>query len=201
MIDFKVFGIGLNKTGTTTLGECGKILGMRTISCQRNLLEDVVVHSNFSRVKKVVAEYDLFEDWPWPLIYKELDNLYPGSKFILTTRESDEVWFNSLKQHSLSTSTLRHCRKLAYGYDYPHGKKKEHKKIYNSHNDAVRCYFSNRDDDFIELCWENGDSWRELCHFLNFDVPNVPFPHANKASDRRVPMNRLIMNRIKSLFD
>jgi hypothetical protein len=37
----KVFGIGLNKTGTTTLHECGKILGYRCTSCSRSLLDDI----------------------------------------------------------------------------------------------------------------------------------------------------------------
>jgi len=67
----KIFGIGLNKTGTTTLGQCGKILGYRCTSCSRGLLEDVVLRKDFTRVKDAVSEYDLFEDWPWPVVVKE----------------------------------------------------------------------------------------------------------------------------------
>ncbi|MHC4376201.1 MAG: hypothetical protein ACYS26_06360 [Planctomycetota bacterium] len=36
----KIFGIGLNKTGTTTLGQCGRILGLRCTSFDRDLLDD-----------------------------------------------------------------------------------------------------------------------------------------------------------------
>ena len=132
----KVFGIGLNKTGTTTLGQCGRILGYHCTSCNRSLLKDIVLRKDFSNVHRQVAQYDLFEDWPWPLIYKELDTIYPGSKFILTVRKSPDIWLNSLKKHSLKTGPFRHCRKLAYGYNYPFKREKEHIDFYQQHNDA-----------------------------------------------------------------
>jgi hypothetical protein len=28
----------------------------------------------------------------------------------------------------------------------------------------------------------NDDGWSRLCQFLGHPIPNVPFPHANKAS-------------------
>ena len=38
----KIFGTGLNKTGTTTLGRCFKILGFSHQSGSPSLLEDLV---------------------------------------------------------------------------------------------------------------------------------------------------------------
>jgi hypothetical protein len=111
----KVFGIGLNKTGTTTLGECGKILGLCCTSCDKGLLEDVASRNDFSRIIHKVNQHDLFEDWPWPLIYKQLDQMFPGSKFILTVRSSEGKWLESLKNHSMRTHPIGHCRRLAYG--------------------------------------------------------------------------------------
>lgn len=194
----KVFGIGLNKTGTTTLGLCGRMLGLRSTSCDKKLLADFVVWNDFVRIKQKVSDYDLFEDWPWPLIFKDLDQMYPGSKFILTVRQSEQKWLESLKSHSMRTHPTEHCRKLAFGYNFPHGNEKEHIEFYRQHNDSVRSYFSGRSNDFIELCWEKGDGFEELCNFLNCDVPDLPFPHANKGSEKQVNKKRLEMNEFLS---
>jgi hypothetical protein len=192
----KIFGIGLNKTGTTTLAQCGRILGFSCASADRDLLEDVVLRRDFSRVRKKIEQYDLFEDWPWPLIYKELDELFPGSKFILTVRKSAEKWLQSLENHSMKTHPFKHCRKLAYGYNYPHKHEKEHLGFYVRHNEEVREYFRGRHEDFLELCWENGQGFAELCDFLDCEVPEMKFPHANKGSDTRASLARLSVNRV-----
>lgn len=195
----KIFGIGLNKTGSTTLGRCGKILGYRYTECDRLLLEDVVLRNDFTRVRQTVERFDLFEDWPWPLIYKELDRMYPGSKFILTTRRNEKIWLDSLKSHSLKTPPWKHCRKLAYGYNFPHRHEQEHLELYTRHNDNVRAYFKDRDQDFLEICWENGDGFQKLCNFLGSEIPAVPLPHANKKEDNPGRNRRLLINRLLRL--
>jgi len=149
IIALKVFGIGLNKTGTTTLGRCGKILGYRGTSYDKGLLEDVVLRKDFVRIKQVVENYELFEDWPWPLIYKELDLMFPGSKFVLTVRKSEQAWFKNLKEHSMRTHPFRHCRQLAYGYRYASAHEKEHSELYRLHIDNVRSYFSGRSSEVV----------------------------------------------------
>lgn len=188
----KIFGIGLNKTGTTTLDKCGELLGYRVKGCDKGLLQDFR-DGNFQRFDPVISRYDLFQDWPWPLMYRYLDETYPGSKFILTTRISDSAWLDSLKSHSMRTG-LDHCRLLAYGYEYPQENETSHIDQYNSHNANVREYFSNRADDFLELCWERGDGWSELCSFLNKEIPNIPLPHANRALSQTVNLQRKRVN-------
>ncbi len=192
----KVFGIGLNKTGTTTLGDCGRILGLRATGCHRSLLQDVVERNDFSGVEKIVAQYDLFEDWPWPVIYKELDRRYPGSKFILTTRSSPEVWLRSLKKHAMRTPPFRHCRKLAYGHSFPHGHEQSHIDQYLRHNEEVRAYFSGREEDFLEICWERGDGWEQLCPFLGKEIPDAPVPHSNLGAAEQVSRGVRLVNSI-----
>lgn len=196
----KIFGIGLNKTGTTTLGLCGEILGYRRKSHDRELLQDVVEKNDLSRIKEVVLRYDLFEDWPWPLIYKELDREYPESKFILTVRKTDTKWLDSLKKHSLRTDPDQHSRKLVYGYNYPQGHERAHLDFYNNHNADVRQYFSGREDQFLEVCWENEHGWQELCDFLGQKKPEVEFPHANRGTTRRVFGKRYVINLCKSFL-
>lgn len=194
----KIFGIGLNKTGTSTLGRCCEILGYRATGYSRKLLADVRLRNNYSRVLQTAKQYDAFEDWPWPLVYEAMDRALPGSKFILTLRKNPEVWLNSLKSHSMRTGPFGQCRRLAYGHKYPHGKEREHIAIYNGHRERVREYFQGRAGDMIELCWESGDGWPELCRFLGVAVPDVPFPHVNQGARQRVWKARLLTNRLLS---
>jgi Sulfotransferase domain len=181
----KVFGLGLNKTGTTTLGRCLKRLGFDHLSCRRDLL--IAYRENrIADVFFVVDKYESFEDWPYPLMYRELFDRYGSdAKFILTTRSSSSAWLDSLKHHSLGTHPDNHCRLLAYGYNYPHGYENEHVEFYNAHNRAVREFFRNRNasSQLVELCWESGQGWRELCEFLGLEPPADDFPHANKRSE------------------
>jgi len=194
----KIFGIGLNKTGTTTLGECGRLLGLRCTGCSPLLLRDVVRRRDFTRVREAVSRHDLFEDWPWPLIFRELDAMYPGSKFVLTLRESEHAWLESLKSHAMKTHPVRHSRRLAYGYSYPHRHAQAHLEFYRRHNDAVREYFRDRPGDLLEVCWERGDGLDKLCNFLGLDTPDAPLPHANKGSDKQVSRLRYMSNRLLS---
>tara|TARA_R110002020_G_scaffold268819_3_gene484098 strand:- start:39331 stop:40023 length:693 start_codon:yes stop_codon:yes gene_type:complete len=95
----KVFGIGLHRTGTTTLEKvleqlgynvCPHMLGYRLM---KDWYED-----NYSSIIELAQNYDGFQDSPWchPGLYKVLDREYPTSKFILTVRDP-ERWFSSLE--------------------------------------------------------------------------------------------------------
>jgi len=179
----KVFGIGLNKTGTGTLGKCLKGFGYRHLSYRRDLLL-ALREGRIDEIFTIIDEYESFEDWPYPLMYKELFARYRDAFYILTVRSSPEVWIESLKSHSLRTHPRIHARKLAYGHDYPHGFENEHIAFYQAHNANVISFFEQNgaSDLLLCACWENGDGWRELCRFLGRPMPSVPFPHVNKRT-------------------
>lgn len=177
----KVFGIGLNKTGTTTLRLCLQTLGYRHYGYSRQLLA-AFRRGDLEPALRIAELYDSVEDWPWPLMYRELfDKFGSDARYVLTVRRDPDVWLNSLKAHSLRTKPNFHGRKLAYGYDYPHGYEGEHIAFYEQHNAEVRAFFHGRDDIFMEVCWEAGDGWEKLCRFLGHPVPAVAFPHANSS--------------------
>ncbi len=195
----KIFAIGLNRTGTMTLNQCATILGFRSIHYDAALTRAVATRGDLSGVLRILPQYDFFSDWPWPLIYRELDALVPGSQFILTTRASETAWFESLKKHSLRTHPLRHSRKCVYGYCYPHRHERHFKEFYLRHNERARSYFAGRPGDFLELNWERGDGWEKLCAFLGKDNPAIPLPHRNQSKpwDGRSP-TRHWLNRFLS---
>ena len=79
----KVFGIGWAKTGTTTLGDCFKILGFDHQSQDLGLVKDIG-QGDLSQIMALAEQKETFEDWPWIILYKELDEAFPGSRFVLT---------------------------------------------------------------------------------------------------------------------
>lgn len=181
----KVFGIGLNKTGTTTLGTCLECLGYQHQSVRPDL-QRAWLRGDRETVFKVTDAFQSFEDWPWPLMYRELYERYPDAKFILTLRSTPEKWLNSLKAHAMFTKPLWSCRKGAYGYHYPHNSEQAHLDYYDRHTKEVVAFFEEQgaSDQLKLLCWENGDGWPELGKFLDVTPPQGDLPHANATNTR-----------------
>lgn len=190
----KVFGIGLNKTGTTTLAQCLQHFGYRHTSSSLPLTQRAEA-GDLEPVFRHAEQFDSFEDWPWPLLFRQLDERFPGSRFILTVRRSPEVWLASLRKHALLTGPTE-FRRIAYGHATIEGHEAEHLARYSAHNQAVRAYFADRPGDLLEVCWETGSGWAELASFLGHPVPDVPLPHANRSDRKR---RRLFIARAKDL--
>lgn len=173
----KVFGVGWAKTGTTTLGECFKSFGFRHYGYKLSLL-------NMPYTAVMIAKrHDSFEDWPWTLFYKEMDKAFPGSKFVLTTRDSTR-WLKSYrnatsKQHP--TREMLEARKKIYGVPFERITDSKLVARYERHNNDVIRYFANRPNDLLVVNWEAGDGWERLCEFLGKPIPEKMFPHANKG--------------------
>jgi Sulfotransferase domain len=145
-----------------------------------------------------MKQYSSFEDWPWPLFYKEIDQAFPGTRFVLTRRRNAEIWFKSLCKHAEQTGPTD-FRKYIYGYEMPHYHKEEHIKFYENHLQSVRNHFKGRPHDLLEVCWEEGDGWDELSLFLGLQRPGIPFPHANRsprALDKIQRLTRRVARRL-----
>lgn len=173
----KVFCIGFHKTGTTSLAVALRKLGYRVTG--PNGVHDPDIDKNaLFMAYDLVKKFNAFQDNPWPVIYKELDAKYPGSKFILTIRDS-EHWINSQIRHFGLNETP--MRKWIYGVGCPEGNEAVYIQRFEEHNKNVIEYFKDRPQDLLVLDLAKGDGWKKLCSFLGTDIPNTAFPHANKA--------------------
>ena len=189
----KVFGIGLNKTGTSTLGACLTTLGYR----HRSYSFRQVQRLRMQQMDALLANYadaDSFDDWPTPWLYQQLDAAFPGSLFILTRRRSTERWLDSISDHALRTRWWEGMlvRSTFYGCPYPQINAQLYRRTYEHHNAAVRDHFRGRPEQLLELCWDDEGDWATLCGFLGIPVPATPLPHVNAGAGQREWRHRMI---------
>lgn len=115
----KVFCLGLNKTGTSTLGSCYTILGYKQQGYSLEFSREYFQSGFSPLIQEVINKNDAFQDFPWPLMWKEVVGLYPDAKFVLTTRLTPEIWYKSECKHVARTPHSREVNKLVYGSDTP----------------------------------------------------------------------------------
>lgn len=174
----KIFCIGFQKTGTTSLGHALEILGYRVCGPIGVTDPRIEVKAMDWALEKI-PHYDAFQDNPWPMLYQELDRLYPGSKFILTSRHP-RSWIKSAKKYFGYYEASAEVW-IYGGVGTPIKNQKRFLQVYKKHNQEARDYFKNRPDDFLELDFSKGHGWEELCGFLGKPVPETAFPKSNKS--------------------
>ena len=179
----KIFGIGLQRTGTTSLHQAALLLGIRSAPMSADLLYDL--HA------PLIDQYDLFSDNPIPLLYQVLDGIYPNSKFILTMRPVED-WLKSV-EWLLTHDTPQLSAKLKTIADDIHQKmygrttfdEPTFRAFWHSYHSEVDSYFTDRPGDLLRLNFSAGDGWEKLCPFLDVEIPADPFPHTNKRRKKR----------------
>jgi Sulfotransferase domain len=135
----KIFGIGLSRTGTTSLTEALKILGFTAIHYPTSLQE--------------IELYDAATDLPVADAFEMLDGKFPGSKFIYTVRERQR-WLESCRRHwtlkqEKIDCTKRELRQRLYGtvnFDLD-----LFAQAYDRHESRVLSYFVWRPYDLLVL--------------------------------------------------
>lgn len=180
------FCIGLSRTGTKSFGEAAEALGFAPRLGWTDRSEGLMRAWHGGRVDEMIAtaaEFEILHDIPWALIYEELAEAFPDAKFVLTRRSSVDVWLRSIVAHT-DRSAPYWGHEAAYGAAMPADAPDVYRRFYLDHLDRVREFFRTSDR-MIELCWETGNGWEELCGLLNVPVPEgVPFPHSGALATK-----------------
>src|SRR5438309_7687244 len=111
----KVFGIGFHKTGTTSLAKALSYLGYR-VTGPNGVNNPDITREVYNMAFDLAKRFDAFQDNPWPILYKELDERFPGSKFVLTVRSTSD-WIKSVVNHFAEEETP--MREWIYGVGRP----------------------------------------------------------------------------------
>lgn len=185
----KVFGIGFQKTGTTTLGVIFDRLGYRTAGYHQfrplAAKDSVEMAEIEAEVLRLAKDHDAAKDTPWPLFYESLDRAFPGSKFIHVTRDAD-AWIASAVKDFKDHPNAIH--KAIYGVDCPKGHEDVWLARYEKHNRDVREYFADRPQDCLSLRLEDGITFEAVCDFLGEPRVGEGAPRANTHLKKRFKM-------------
>lgn len=123
----KVFGIGAGKTGSSTLAQVFKRLGLALApqAEAEHALIAPTLRGDLQPLRAYVERFEAFQDFPFShgLTFAQLDALFPGSKFILTIRDPDE-WFDSVERFTgviaRSVGLERITREALEAFDRPY---------------------------------------------------------------------------------
>lgn len=173
----KVFGIGFHKTGTKSLASALRTLGYRVTGPNGTLDPDIATRVH-AMARELSAQFDAFQDNPWPIVFREMDALHPGSRFVLTVR-APAAWIRSVVRYFGTRESP--MREWIYGAGSPVGNEARYLERYEQHNAAVLAHFRARPDDLLVLDLTRGDGWAPLCRFLGAPIPDVPFPYLNRG--------------------
>lgn len=192
----KIFCLGLSKTGTSSLASALNILGLKaahwhyTRTMFDYIDDDIIIYCD------KFSGYDAFADTPIARIYKQLDERFPGSKFILTTRD-EARWLESFRNQFEKGLPAKFDAKLhmdLYGTDsYDHDLCLA---AFKNHTNNVKQYFKDREDDLLVINVTEGNGWEKLCPFLGMPMPEEDFPlkYSKHERDLRFRLKRLFRN-------
>ncbi len=185
-IPTRIFGIGWHKTATTSLSQALNVLGHKCDHWKNAHWAKMIWAEMSCYGKSLTLEQSYAaSDVPICLFYKDLDQQYPGSKFILTVRDEDE-WLKSVEGHfnrdvnpfrnSWDTDPFSHkVHRQMYGCkNFNHDIFLER---YRRHNAEVIDYFGDR---LLIMDMTKNAGWFELCGFLKQRIPEVNYPRLNK---------------------
>ncbi len=205
----KIFIIGFNKTGTTSLKWLFEYWGFNVGKQQYAELLSIYwyKYGDYENILKYCDSAQVFQDRPFSSqdFYKKLYNKYPDALFILTIRDSPDQWFNSLKSYhakavglpSHETPKKEDLNRASYIYpgfmfdvvcgNYNHPEvplydKKTYLNFYTDHINKVEEYFQDKPDQLIKINVSMQEDFKKLCNFLKIKEHNLKsFPHKNKT--------------------
>jgi len=168
----KIFGVGLSRTGTTSLTKALEMLGFSAV--------------HFPTSPQQILDHDAATDTSVSIRFKQLDREFPGSKFVYTTRElkgwlasCEKFWPKMQKIFDGNPFITNLHQHLYGGTDFDDDRFAE---SYRQYEDRLLGHFAGRPDDFlsVDICGGK-DGWQALCPFLGVPIPAAPFPSSNSA--------------------
>lgn len=184
----KIFGVGLCRTGTTSLAAALSSLGFHTLDWVNPLTRELMCEDDFHL-------FDAFTDAPACAEFEKQYFMFPNSKFIYTVRPL-ESWkksmknlfsrvygqanFNDLKAAIAQPETVHYGEEFSNIYLSLYFNHKSYEQAYHLYDRRVRTFFQDKPKDrFLEFDVFAGN-WDELCAFTGRPKPEIPFPWLNR---------------------
>lgn len=203
----KIFCIGQNKTGTTSLKKFFQDHGFKVgDQPTAELLIDDYIARNWKPILKYCETAEVFQDFPFSndYLYVLLDYHYPNAKFILSERDSPEQWYNSItKFHSklfgkneniptkddLQNATYRYKGFIWKSFMERYGevendiyKKENMINLYEDRNRQIKHYFKGNPN-FLNINLSDETVISQLSDFLSIKPLYNKMPWENKTEN------------------
>ena len=169
----RVFGIGLNRTGTTSLDAALWRLGWRSAHTPP---AERMARGDFGLFSTDADAYNAGTDVSVAACYREVDEACPGSKFVLTVRDAED-WLRSVVSHFATLpkwsgeGDWKTIRERVYSSPWP--TPEQFLEGYRAHLIGVAQHFRERPDDLLVMNISAGEGWEKLCPFLGMPVPDI----------------------------
>jgi hypothetical protein len=194
-----VIGVGVGRTGTHALKLAINQLDLGPCHHMEDIFSDMPRHLPlWNEAAKGRPDWGaIYEgresacDWPTARYFRELYQVYPSAKFVLTHR-SPEGWAESFSEtiyRSLAGRShappqmrawLEMVAEVVSQTGFPEGMDVAALTMaYNAHSEAVKAAIPARQ----LLVFEVKEGWGPLCAFLNRPVPADPFPRTNTRQE------------------
>ena len=181
----KVFGIGLSRTGTTSLHIALILLGVPAVHYPSQSGSQWL-NGDFS--SSSTNTFDGFTDIPTSVFYRELHATNPDAKFVYTCR-GRERWLDSCERHFSARPAKnmsnygRSARLATYGVlDF---NRQRFLNVFDQHEQQVREYFSDYPDQLLIVDLDKGPEMGALSEFLGIKTkingwPSIATPSIGK---------------------
>ena len=195
----KVIGAGFHRTGTLSLraalerlgyGPCYHMVELRG-HLEHTASWLAAADGDAGALQEVLQDYSAAVDWPACHFWRELADLHPDAKIILTVRDPDQ-WFDShcgllrgvLRMRAASpggpSAAIGPIIKRLMIQDTFDGRiaNRAHcTAVFQRHAEQVRASLPPE----RLLTFNVAEGWGPLCSFLDVPVPDVEFPHLNQG--------------------
>jgi Sulfotransferase domain len=206
----KLIGAGLPRTATLSQKIALESLGLTPCYHMVNVLADLELASDWRKVldgelplTDVLNGYEATVDWPGSFFYRELIELYPDAKVLLSVRD-DEAWARSMQQTIwglfYDDVLMRHLSYARASVDGPWKSYLEMMEEMWERSGLIEGEMTNLEgmaaavgrynaevQEVVPaerlLVWSAGDGWEPLCEFLELPVPELPFPRVNDGKE------------------
>jgi sulfotransferase family protein len=203
----KLIGAGLPRTATSSQKLAMDVLGVTPCYHMQNVFADLdevprwcAALEDPDALRDLLDDTESVIDWPGSYFWRELMDLYPEAKVLLSVRDGrswarsmqSTIWGMLYGDGLLRHITEVHCDVDARWRDYiemmrsmwetsgisgPGMSLGEMARACERHTEQViDAVPSDR-----LLVWQITDGWEPLCDFLDLEVPDVPFPHINES--------------------
>jgi hypothetical protein len=206
----KLIGAGLPRTATTTQKVALEMLGLPCYHMRElltNMEEHVPLWDDACEGRgdwdRLFDGYTSTVDWPAAFFWRELMDVYPDAKVLLSVRDH-ESWERSMKETVwaiyFGDSVMHHLSRARYHADPvwrgwidlmtrmawtgkgafagAHSERGLLMEAAEAWNEEVRRTVPA--ERLLE--WKPQDGWEPLCEFLGVDVPSEPLPNVNDTA-------------------